>query len=214
MTSPAQMNRLLRRRRWARWGLLLTTLALAAALLGSAWAGYRSAEDAVLALERAQAGTLAAAFRGGAFGAWERARVRGSDRAEVDPLPRGVDSAGEGVVPDSTSGRVIGRGVLSGEEIAATIDSIVTDRSEAGLRWAGFLSSAGTVVAGGGDAMDEPFRVSSSQGGPTLTHVGPRVRAYFVPPLDTRRSRLTLVVEFEPVIARAMVSSARRSLFL
>ena len=193
MTPSTSTESLGHSRRWARWGLLLTTLALALALLGSAWAGYRSATGAVDALERAQAEMLAGAFRGGPFGAWQRAQM-------------GLEA--------SERGGSVGAGFTTDAETSAGLDSVVVDRFEAGLRWVGFVSAEGSVLVSGGEALDEPFRLPVSQDGPALIRGDERTRAYFTPPGESRVPRPVLVLEFEPVIARAMVASAVRSLAL
>ena len=210
MTPSTSAERLGHSRRWARWGLLLTTLALALALLGSAWAGYRSAKDAVDALERAQAEMLAGAFRGGPFGAWERAQMGAAEVGRAS-APAGVSRPPAG---DSTSAGALGRGYTTDAEASAGMDSVVVDRFEAGLRWVGFVSAEGEVLVSGGEALDEPIRLPVSQDGPALIRGAERTRAYFTPPGERRFPRPVLVVEFEPVIARAMVASAVRSLAL
>lgn len=216
MTPSTSAEHLGHSRRWARWGLLLTTLALAVALLGSAWAGYRSASDAVEGLERAQAEMLAGSFRGGAFGAWERAQVALAG-AGVGPAPEGADEGSRVPLPpprDSMPTRGFGGGYLTDTEVSAGIDSVVADRFEAGLRWGGFVSADGAVLVSGGEALDEPFSMPLSDDGPALVRRDERIRAYFSPPGERRLPRPVLVVEFEPVIARAMVASAVRSLVL
>lgn len=130
---------------------------------------------------------LAGSARSGAFRAWQRDR-----RAE------------SGDRPDDQ------RVAPSDMEIELAMDSVVTDQFEAGLRWVGFLDGDGAVLAGGGAALDAPFTVPSTRDSPVLVHEDGRVRAYFRPPGDGP----TLALEFEPVIAREMVASARRSLVL
>lgn len=184
-----------------RWGLLLTPLAFAVALVGNAWGAYRSARESVQALQRGQAELLAGSFRGGAFGAWERGPNPGPRPGAPRPPPGGLRSDLRPAIP-------------SDDEIAAALDSVVADRSEAGLRWAGFLSAEGEILVGGGRRLDTPFRVPLSAERPALTLDGDRVRAYFLGPADEGPARPVLALEFEPVVARAMVSSAVRSLTL
>lgn len=211
MTPSTSTESLGHSRRWARWGLLLTTLALALALLGSAWAGYRSARGAVDALERAQAEMLAGDFRGGPFGAWQRAQMGGDAAARAGSDPAGPPRPPAG---DSASTRPFGATYNTDAETSAGLDSVVVDRLEAGLRWVGFVSADGTVLVSGGEALDEPFRLPVTQDGPALIRGDERTRAYFTPPGEGRFLRPVLVLEFEPVIARAMVASAVRSLAL
>jgi len=103
---------------------------------------------------------------------------------------------------------------ITDSAITAAMDSLVTDRYEAGLRWAGFISSEGVVLVSGGEADAGPFRIPTSQARPALVHRNQRVRAFFTPPGDGAFARPTLTLEFEPVVARAMISSAVRSLVL
>lgn len=129
---------------------------------------------------------LAGALRGGAFRVWERDRR----------MNRANGEAGPEMPPDF--------------DVQVALDSVVTDQFEAGLRWVGYVDAEGAVLAGGGIPMAVPFAVPSTRGTPVLVPGDGRVRAYFRPPGDGS----ILVVEFEPVIARALVASARRSLVL
>lgn len=220
MNASSSTEGLVRSRRWVRWGLLLTPLAFAVALLASAWGGYRSAKAAVEALQRGQAEMLAGSFRGGDFGMWERGRMPGGDRfgrlppssgapGSADSLS-GADSAAAGPTPPGG----VRRPVPDDRAIMAAFDSVVADRGEAGLRWAGFLSAENEVLVGGGARLEGPLNIPASPERPALVREGERVRAYFIPPGDEGGARPVLVLEFEPVIARSMVSSAVRSLIL
>ncbi|MEK9500305.1 sensor histidine kinase [Gaopeijia maritima] len=214
MTNSTLPEGLGRSRRWVRWGLLLTPLTFAVALLASAWGGYRSAKGAMEALQRGQAEMLAGSFRGGLIGTWERGQVQGSDRFRPLPPDRAPllgDSAD--AVPGPAEGPVR-RPIPSDREVMAVLDSVVADRAEAGLRWAGFLSPDDEVLVEGGARLSGPLQVPSRPDRPALVRVGERVRSFFIPPGDDGASRPTLVLEFEPVIARSMVSSAVRSLVL
>lgn len=133
----------------ARAGLLVTTLALALALGGTSWMNYRSAREAVDALNRGQSELLEhAAFEAlidlGAF-----ARP-GSRTIPPTPDPRAAEAA-----------------------LAALLD----ERSEAGLRYVALVDSAGAVVARVGDPVGEPGGDLTERGLNTIAD-GARLRTY------------------------------------
>ncbi len=201
-----------RRGRRARWGWLFTTLALGLALVGSAWANYRSVRNASDSLIRGQAQILESAVRSGAFRAWER---------QHDGRRHGGRGGEEGAraEPDSTR-RDLGRppGSPSGEgasaaAIQAVLDSTLAERRESGLRFAGILSPAGEMIAASGTPVGVAFALPEPQEGPVVGRVDDRVRAYFVgSPGGPGADRPVLVLEFEPVVAEEMVARASRTL--
>jgi two-component system, NtrC family, sensor histidine kinase HydH len=144
---------------WARWGLLITTIALGAAVIGSAWANYQIARSAVGDLIRGQAQNL-----------------RDAVLASFRP----------------------------GEQDPADLDRVIAAQRHAGLRSVSLVPSD---------------RLPPSRD-PVFQRIGPYVRAYF-PPMrpppgraSTRPAPPTLVLDFEPVVASAVVSRAVSSLLV
>jgi len=160
--------------RSARWGWLLTNLALGAAVIASAWTSYRSARTATDDLIRGEAHTL-------------RDAILLANRPGHEPI--------------------------------ANLDSLVAAQQEGGLRYAAWVRLDGRVVASGGTPAPAPLEVPASRD-PTFTQLGSRIRVYFPPPLppgasaaDPRRPP-TIVMEFEPVVARDLTARAFRSLLI
>ncbi len=184
--------------RRARWGWLITTLALGVALIGSAWANNRSVRNASDSLIRGQAQILESAVRSGAFRAWER---------QHDGRRHGSRGGQEGRGGEQTPGRE------SVAVIQAVLDSTLAERRESGLRFAGVLSPSGEMIAKSGVPADTAFALPAPQEGPVIQRVDDRVRSYFVPPPPAPvAQRPVLVLEFEPVVAEEMVVRASRTL--
>src|SRR2546422_11244389 len=106
-----------------------------------------------------------------------------------------------------------------GHEPIANLDSLVAAQQEGGLRYAAWVRLDGRVVASGGTPAPAPLEVPASRD-PTFTQLGSRIRVYFPPPLppgasaaDPRRPP-TIVMEFEPVVARDLTARAFRSLLI
>jgi two-component system sensor histidine kinase HydH len=186
-------------RTWARRGWLATTVALAVALVAGSWLNYRAARDAVSTLNRGQADLLELAIR-----------------EVVHPFAEELDST----------------------DLRAFLDA----HTEAGLRYVALLSTAGGVTLSAGEPAAPPTLPargdSASAGGRALVAIGDRVRAYFPrPPVaaelsrDDDRSRgergaraqgerraprasYYHLLEFEPVVASALVARATQSLVL
>ena len=159
---------------WARWGWLVTTVALGAAVIASAWLSYRSARTASDDLIRGEAHTL-------------RDAILLANRPGHEPL--------------------------------ANLDSLVAAQQDGGLRYAAWVRLDGSVVASGGTPAPAPLEVPTSRD-PKFTQLGSRVRVYFPPPgppgdsAADRRRPPTIVMEFEPVVARHMTARALRSLLI
>ena len=103
----------------------------------------------------------------------------------------------------------------------ASLDSAVAAQAEAGLRYAAFIDVGGRVVTSGGTPSEPAPAIGSEMRSPQFARLGPRVRAIFPPPprrLEHRDGPSSgpprLVIEFEPLVAREMVSRAMRSLII
>lgn len=187
-------------RTWARRGWLATTLALAVALVAGSWLNYRAARDAVATLNRGQADLLELAIR-----------------EVVHPFAEELDST----------------------DLRAFLEA----HAEAGLRYVALLSTAGGVTLSAGDPAAPPTLPargdSATAGERALVAIGDRVRAYFPrPPVAAELSRddderprgergaraqgerraprasYYHLLEFEPVVASALVARATQSLVL
>ena len=203
--------------RRARWGWLLTTLALALALVGTAWANYRSAGEAVGALNRGQAEILEAAVRTGV--ARSGAREGGLLPWQGGGMPPG-ESAGAGRVrprggrgPDRAGAwRAEGDRVAIGA-FEAALDSVLEDNAAGGLRFIGLMGPQGALVATSGSRAPDPLMIPRGRDRPILVQVTDRIRSYSAPaPPGPAFARPVLVLEFEPVVAEEMVARARRAL--
>ena len=158
-----------------RWGWLVTTLALGAVVIASAWANYGSALTAADDLIRGEAHTL-------------RDAVLATSRAH--------------------------------DERRADLDSLVAAQQEGGLRYAAWVTLAGSVLASGGQADPAPLQVPAATRNPLFVRLGHRVRVYFPPPAPPAGAATptdhplppTIVMEFEPVVAADMLARGRRSL--
>jgi len=118
----------------------------------------------------------------------------------------------------------------SGQGPRADFDSLVAAQSEAGLRYAAWVNSDGTVVWFGGRRDPTAFEVPLPTGDPKFVRLESRVRVYFPPPrmmprtdregpatgsaAPTPRQPPTIVMEFEPVVAAQMLGRALRSLII
>jgi len=174
---------------WARWGWLITTLALGAAVIGSAWANYQSASLAAYDLIRGEAHTLRDAVLA------TNRRAGEERRADFDSLVTAHQEEGLRFAAwVETDGTIVvsgGRRDPSPLQVPASSSGPRFDR----------LSSRVRVYfpppAPPGRRSDER---SPGQSGSTSQSNRPP------PP--------TIVMEFEPVVAAQMVARARRSLFV
>lgn len=172
---------------WARWGWLLTTLALGAAVIGSAWANYRSASLAAQDLVRGEAHTLRDAVL-------VTNRLRGdAQRVALDSLVVAQHEAGLRFVGwVRTDGSVVSSG---GKADPAPFDVPESGSDPEYLR----LGSRMRVYF---PPPEPPPRHSTD--GPPFPSDGAGQTRRLPPP--------TIVMEFEPVVAAQMVTRARRSL--
>jgi two-component system sensor histidine kinase HydH len=165
--------------RFARWGLLATTFALGAALLGTAWAGRRAAARASDALVRGQSDVLMEALR-------EYLRAR------------------------------------PGWPALAALDSFVTDRADAGVRYVGLrLPGPDSLIEAGAALGGPPAREGGGRRGPPPEprFVAGRVRmsapipVCAEPPCAGREGLVpaSVALEIEPVVAEALAAGARRT---
>lgn len=183
-------------RTYARIGLLATTFALAIALVIGSLMNYGGAVAAVSTLNRGQADLLETAIR-------------------------------EVVRPGAA---------VTDADLAAFLES----QREAGLRYVALIGDGGGVTASAGEPAAAPGLPprDTAGGGQPLVALGDRVRAYFPrPPVrgepgaerfgptdrsgsrqrgDSRPTRVQLyhLLEFEPLVASALVARATRSVAL
>jgi len=173
--------------RWVRWGWLATTVALGAALVVTAWVGRRRAVAAAATLNRGQSLVLFESIR-------QQARTMGEPPQQTE------------------------------------LDSLLRQHQEAGLRYLAFYDSSGRQLAQAGEP-GTPVRVPVRPlppGPPVLQQTGDRVRLWgfagLVPPPPpgsggrrpggARPSRLTFVMEFEPLVAERLAAEATKTLLL
>ena len=195
---------------WARWGWLITTLALGAAVIASAWANFRSARraaddlvkgeahtlrDVVLATNRpwgeerrANFDSLVAAHRDGGlrYAAWVR--------TDGDVVWSGGQAApAQFVVPPSTSDPVF---VRLGSRVRAYFPP---------PHWGGKARpSHGRPDSPDRGTDRSPDRPPSADRSPAPDPAA----------APERREPPTIVLEFEPVVAAEMLARAERSLFV
>jgi two-component system, NtrC family, sensor histidine kinase HydH len=177
----------------ARLGLLATTLLLAAALIGGSWLNYRGARDAGSSLNHSHSDVIAVQLRE-TFHPW---------------IP----------LPDS-----------------ARLRDFMAEHPTLAIEYIALLDEAGAVLVSAGEPVLPPAPAPAGMGrGPgssSMIAAGDRVRTYLPRPLFTqpdvqpagaaaptehdrviRRFVFTLV-EFEPVMANALIGRARLSLAL
>lgn len=99
-----------------------------------------------------------------------------------------------------------------------SLDSLVADHAETGLRFVGIYSPDEGLTTLGGVPLPDPIEPPQRGGGRDLARVGDRIRAFLLSPPSRSRSRpearSVLVVEFEPLVAGQLVDRALRSLVL
>jgi two-component system sensor histidine kinase HydH len=176
---------LLRGGRWARGGLMAATLAMGASLVATSLLSYRSVVHASGLVSRSQ---------GEAF-------VR-TTFFLMRPGPEPPDSS--------------------------ALATLLQEQAPGGLRYVGVFDPDGRPVAEAGSRLAEPPLNLSVQGNRdllALVDLGARIRMVAGPPpapghrsggrddgRDRRGPRLTIAVEFEPVVARQLRAQAARTL--
>jgi len=179
--------------RWVRWGWLATTVALGAALVGTAWMGRRRAVAAAATLNRGQSLVLFESVR-------QQARSMGEppQPAELDSLLRQHQEAGLRYLAFfDASGGLLGQAGAVGTPVRLPVRP----------------PPPGPPVL---QQIGDRVRLWGFAG---LTPPGPDGRSAAARPAPprsgaARQRRLTFVMEFEPLVAERLAAEATNTLLL
>jgi two-component system, NtrC family, sensor histidine kinase HydH len=188
--------------RRARWGWLLTTLALGVVVIGTAWASYQSARQAVDDLVRAEAHVLRDAVMAAN-------RSRSEQRADFDSLIAAQEHAGLRYLAwMSQDGSVVAEGGRPAPEMFDLPDS---SRDPVFVRLGTrfrvyFPPPAPPDPFGGRFRQPERHPPPTDERRPPSGEARPQMRP------GQGGTPHTLVMEFEPVVATELMARANRSL--
>ena len=184
-----------RSRSGARWGWLLTTLALGIALGGTSWANYRSVRGAVSTLDLGQIRVFEQLVRNALAGS-----PSGGPFPDLDSLVAAYEDEGLRFVGTFSpeQGLVVLGGTPAADPVVPPSSGGAPEPTRVGNRIRALLPGPRPRAAGSAAAPDLP----AAQGPPDTRDE-----------LD-REGRLGLVVEFEPVVAGQLEDRALRSLIM